>query len=458
MQTIFITLPETFIARNIFFTDFWKTFRDGYKGKIILLVKPEKLETYQALFQSPNTEVVAVSYKPLGYFRRLIDWMALNGIDTHTNTWEKMFARTRSNAGFISTTLKIIYTKIFGNIPLWKKFIRYLYLLQPSPKELDVLFDTYKPAHVFATSLTNREFDVWIAVVAKKRKIPLIGMPRSWDNFTSHGLIRMVPDELIIQNQYLSDMAFAVQKFGLPQEHVHIVGLPHYDIYKNYQSLIVPRDTFLQKLGIDQNKKIITYGAMGDFLFPHEGAVAPVLNTLIQEKKIPDNIQFLFRAHPRFLSPLEAIKSLPHVTPDTVALHVGKDQAGKEIDIHETAHLINTIFHSDIIITGASTFAIDAIALGKPVICIDYDLNLSNITYWQSAKRFYDTYTHFEALVETGAVRVVKNDEDLASAINQYVANPLLDQEGRNAGLQLMVDPFDGKAGLRLGNLLVSLI
>ena len=102
--------------------------------------------------------------------------------------------------------------------------------------------------------------------------------------------------------------------------------------------------------------------------------------------------------------------------------------------------------------------AIDATSLGKPVICIAYDLNIPNIRYWMSAKRFYDKYTHFEDLVSTGGVKVVRNDDELANAINSYTKNKDEDKEGRVKLLETFVNPFDGKSGVRLAEKVSDII
>ena len=40
-------------------------------------------------------------------------------------------------------------------------------------------------------------------------------------------------------------------------------------------------------------------------------------------------------------------------------------------------------------------------------------------------------FNHYKPIVESGAVRVAKTDEDLPKLINMYLKNPELDREGR---------------------------
>ena len=111
---------------------------------------------------------------------------------------------------------------------------------------------------------TTYDFDIRVGTLAKQRKVFIVGMPRSWDNFTSHGLIRVVPDFLIVENKYLFDLVNTTQNMHLKEDKLFISGLPHYDIYKKTTSPYVSREEFFQKLNIDQNKKLFLYGAIGD--------------------------------------------------------------------------------------------------------------------------------------------------------------------------------------------------
>lgn len=457
MKTIFITLPETFIARNIFFTDFWPRFLELQKdNKIVILTKAEKEVTYKEIFEKGNVEVISIKFRAYGFWGKFVSWLLINGIDTHTNEWEKMRAHERG-VGLFHTKVKHIYTKTFGNIPFWKDFIRKLLLFIKPEKSLVDVFNKHNPDIIFLTSLTNYDFDIRVGTLAKQRKIFTIGMPRSWDNFTSHGLIRIVPDFLIVENKYLFDLVNTVQNMHLTKENIFISGLPHYDIYKRTKSASKDRNTFFQELNIDPSRRVILYGSMGDY-FMHEGEIGKIFERLVIEGKINKNAHLLYRAHPRFEKQFEKMVNLSHVTPDTVAMHIGRDNAGKEIGEEDTRHLIDSIIHSDLVITSASTMAIDASSLGKPVICIAYDLNLEIPHYWMSAKRFYDKYTHFEDLVKTGGVKVVRNDDELAEAINSYLLDAREDISGRKKLLDTFVEPYDGQSGIRLANKVSDII
>ncbi len=447
-RVLFITLAEVLIARNLFYTDFWPAFLSKCEGwKIVLLVHKEKEEVYRARFASDQVEVVGI--RPIGPGRayKLFHWLMFSGVNTHTNRWERMRAYVRGRASLPNTFFKGFLSTTLGNSNAYKRWLRSMVVRWAKPNtELAQLFDTYAPEVVILTSFINYDLDVHVGVESRRRKIKTLGMPRSWDNFTSHGLTRVIPDELFLQNTYLQQTAVTHQAVT-KETPIHIFGLPHYDIYKRAANIVIPKEELFKKLGLDPQKKLLTYGAMGDYLFPHEGRVAPALDRILK-KQLGESAQVLFRAHPYFLSPLAAMKELQHVRPDLVALHVDKSKPEHELGEEETQHFVSSLYWSDIVITSASTFAIDGVALGKPVICIAYDLD-ENPAYWYSNKRFYDSYTHFEALVETGGVTVVRSDAELERAIETLLAKPEV-TEGMQRLLDLFVEPFDGKAGERL--------
>lgn len=456
-MTIFVTISESFTARNIFATPFWTSFKkDNPNLRIVLLVPAEKKDHYEKSFGGDGVIVASLDPRFRSRTSRIITSLMRSAINSHTNLWSKMRAYQRGDSTLATTVFKRLHTAIFGNSKLYKNFLRYLLLQMTPAKELAELYDKYQPQLLFASSMTQFDFEVPIALEARRRGIRIIGMVRSWDNLSSHGLLRVVPDRFILQNEFLKKMAIENQAINPAKVPLDVIGLPHYDHYRDPASLLESRQSFFERLGLDPAKKLILYGAMGDFLFPHEGEVADVLEELMESKKIKGNFQVIFRAHPKFQSPFERMKDMKHVKPDRKATYLTKDLKSVEIEEEDEKHLINSIHHSDLIIAGASTIALDSCLFDKPVICVGFDGKREKVPYWLSVGRFYDTYTHFEAFMATGAVQLAKDPDELARLANEYLANPSLDSEKRKKAIELLASPFDGKAGKRLQEILTE--
>lgn len=341
----------------------------------------------------------------------------------------------------IATFTKRLLTMLVGNSSLWKRWLRRRILRLPPDPAARTLFDEVRPDIFVPLSLTNFEFDVPLAHAARARGIPIVGMVRSWDNLSSHGLLRVLPDVFILQNTFLSDMASKYQAIDTQTTQIRIAGLPHYDRYLREKAPI-PRSELCSMLGLDPNKKLYVYGAMGEFLFTAERDMPQVLEDAVR-KSGREDVQILFRAHPRF------VPECGYGQFDHVVVHIPKSYTESSTYSNEDV-LFSTIAHADLVITGASTFAIDAIVIGRPVVCITFD-GARTVDYWMSAERFFDTYTHFEEFVKTSRVQLVRSAPELAEMLREPRGVENVD---RKATLARFIGPPDGQAGKRLASLI----
>lgn len=460
MKKILMTASEDLIVRNIFLTDLWPVFLESNKDNtIVLVVKPDRKEYFEKVFSAPNVIIDTFSYQgPASRPESIFFSLARSAIKSHTNLWSKMRSYKRGESGFFITYFKRAHTFLFGEVNWYKNFLRWCIVQTRSHKDAVRLFNTHSPDIVLSLSITNFNFDVLLLKEAKKRGIFTIGMTRSWDNLSSHGLLRVAPDTLIVQNIFLKDMAIEHQAINEKKTPIRVVGLPHYDRVKDLDNIIQPRETFLKSMGLDPSKKIIMYGAMGGFLFIHEDEMPDVLEDIVEKKLKEDNVQVLYRAHPKFMVAEEKLKTMRHVVMDTGGKFF--DDMEESRISKENVRLINSIYHSDVLVTGASTMAIDAAVLDKPIICVSFNGKTleQDVDRWESVRRFYDLYTHFEVLVETGGVRCVDTLDELAQQIRVYLKNPEQDSEGRKKIIRLFVEPFDGQAGKRLAQIVSQTI
>lgn len=452
MKTVLITAGEDIIIRNILQTDFLSELVRGLPDtRFVIAVDPKKIETLEPKLKSDRVSVVGYVRGATPWYEGLIMTLARSGIKSKTNLWSKMRSYERGHSMFIATYFKRAHTALLGGWDGYKRFLRRRILALPSDPAARGLFDAVKPDVLVALSLTNFDFDIPIAREARKRGLPILGMVRSWDNFSSHGLLRVVPDRLYVQNVFLKDMAAQYQALSERDVPMEIVGLPHYDAYANACATTIPREQFCVLYGLDPSKKIILYGAMGDFLFPEEPGMADVLERIIEEGKVGAT-QALYRVHPKFQSALERIEKMKHVKAMKPDSYVTNDAAS---GLSNEALYLAALCHADVVVSGASTVAIDATVVGKRVICVAFDGTTpgENVKHWHSVKRFYDSYTHFEALMDTGAILCADTPDMLAEAVNECFTHPAPDQALRKRALDTFVEPLGG-AGKRLAQVI----
>lgn len=445
--TILLVVGEDIIARNILQTDFWPLFTASAKKHqwhVVCVVSPKSQAGVTALVGADATCVVYERAAP-SRVESLIMTLARSGISTHTNLWSKMRSYLRGDSTRISTYAKRFHTYVLGRSTLYKRFLRWSISQLPSDPHASALFERIRPDVCIPLSLGHFDFDVPLAREARKRGIPLLGMVRSWDNLSSHGLLRVVPDVFFLQNIFLKDMAIAHQAIDVTRTPVHIVGLPHYDGYAHADDSIIPRDEWCRLLGLDPHKKVILYGAMGEFLFKTENHMPEVLNQAVIDAGLTEEVQVLFRSHPRFVPNLEGV-TLPHVS-----LHIPDSYTDTTSGYSNESILLSSIIHATFVVTGASTMAVDALILKRSVLCVGFDPVPSS--YWESVGRFFDTYTHFEAFIAASQVPVVRSREELAQQFQRLIAHPAYDEASRARTIALLAAPF-GESGKRLAMLM----
>jgi hypothetical protein len=454
MKTVLFTLGEDIVARNILESNFWTSFKDNNPNtRVVLLVQPDRTSYYENLFANDS----GVSIEP---FKRqkpkslenFVMSLARSGINTHTNLWSKMRSYYRGDSSATATATKIAHQYTLANFNWYKKFLRRMILVIGQDDAAREIFLKHQPDLLCALSLTNYDFDVVIAREAKRRKIPIFGMVRSWDNLSSHGLLRVVPNLLVLQNEFLKDMALRHQAISEREVSLPVIGLPHYDAVLDPASWLLERSEFLHLINVNPSNKIITYGAMGSFLFIKEDEMPEIFDDMIASGVLGDNVTLIYRGHPKFQISGEKMKQFGNVVFDVAGAYL----TDNELKLNPTTFFFNLIYHSDVIVTGGSTMAIDAAVLDKPTVCVAFDgrKEAERVNYWESVKRFYDLYTHFEKLLETAGVRLAYNEGELVKHIKEYLNDPSLDHPGRQAIVNLFVGPLDGKSGQRLASLL----
>jgi CDP-glycerol glycerophosphotransferase (TagB/SpsB family) len=449
---ILIIAAEDIVVRNVLDTEVMKHLAPALVGASVTLLVPKgRREDLSGQF--PGFDVREFSRAQPSRLDALVATLLYAGLPTHTNHWSKMRALLRGDASFFATYAKRIHATTLGRLHPYQRLLRHLFILVGKDRAAQALFDDVRPDLVISLSITNFDTDVVLMREAKRRHIRVVGMTRSWDNLTSHGALRVVPDRIIVQNSFLHDAARGVQGISRRDAAIEIVGLPHYDVYLD-SSIRESREEFLQRTGLNPSKKIILYCGMGDFLFKREGDIIDILEEDIEQGVITRDSQVLYSVHPKFRTSLMRASGKKHIVPSAEILYRSSTHQ-KDSPIRD---LVNLIFHADVVVMGASTMAIDAAVLDRPVICIGFDGSAREreIPYWDSVKRFYDSYTHFEELLKAGGVRVASSRVELASCINQYLNDPEIDREGRERIIERFVGQNDGRASERLVRILVD--
>ncbi len=308
------------------------------------------------------------------------------------------------------------------------------------------LFEKYEPDLLFSTSMIE-DNDVAIMKQARDHDVPIIAMPKTWDNPSKINL-RVQPDTVIVWGEFSSD---EVQTYSaVSKNDILICGIPQFDVYKD-ESVIMSRERFCDQFGFDPDKKIIVFGSEGR-VTPQDKNIAEAIARWVEHDEIT-HAQLFVRPH--FMYP-EDRKKFEGIQ-DNTTVHVDNswkisqgfrdnwDYSKKQIH-----HFANLMVHVDVMVTTASTLSIDAAATNTPVINIYFDTPKPK-PFNMSVRRWYTT-EHYTNVLKTGAVSLAHSLEELKEYINRDIKNPNIRERQRADLVKRFGYKTDGQSGKRIAD------
>lgn len=444
MKTLFITVPESSVANNLLRGSFWKHLNANRDFRAVLIVPPIKSDSYQKEFGREDILVESLGPYRISFRDKLLAFLARNALKTKMVKFVQ-YRQYQNDGYYLLLIIKRLIWYVFGHSRLFQFLIRRAELtLRPNPA-VKRLFDFYNPTAVFTTITNYAEIDIPVLREAKRRGITTIGMVRGWDAFVAHGVLRVVPDLMLLQNLYLYDTGMKYQ--FLSSSILKVIGFPLFDWYFTRKDLLEPREQFLRQLGIEPQKRVVLFGAMENYWYPRDAEIAEIFDELVEKGKLPQDLVMLFRPYPGYVNPMERVKNFRHVVPDWEVFTLGHAD-DLEIREKQIAHLMNSIFHSEVVVSVASTIAIDGVVFDKPAIAAIFEKTQRR--FWESIRRFADHCTHFQDVMATGGVKKVEGSNEFAEAVKVYLDDPRTDEDKRSLLKKLFIEPYDGKVGERI--------
>jgi hypothetical protein len=313
--------------------------------------------------------------------------------------------------GILGLWLRNFVNIVCASKPKLIRFFRFLYSKACAKKAMKDFIKPFNLDLLFITSLTNWIEDIQIACAAHSLKIKIIGTPRSWDNLVSHGSLRFTPDLFLAHSNYMKLCAIKYQH--IPD--VVVVGTSTY------------RVEFLQGLN-NQNGSRLGYGCMGPNSHPGERAFLDKLHDHLLQNNFSE--KFLIIQHPRF----------PHQIPNPD--EYSKFEFKTFYFLSETSENLRSYYKElkslSMLFTSGSTIALDALFVGTPIACTNFDV--LNVPYWQSASRFFSHRTHFKDLVLHNELYVLSTWEEFQN---------FLEDESRSDSLNIYADKVSYFTGLQ---------
>lgn len=412
--------------------------------RVVIFVPHEKVDFFVKYFSGSYIIIEGVPFGPpsnYSFWSLLAKRVAKFGLNSSSTQIERRI-KWKQEGKFFYFLCTSTLAYILSRSRILRRFMRFFdYAVSPK-KRYAAYFAKYHPDLLFITDMQN-ERDVELAHNAFRFVVRIYGMVRSWDNLTLHGLLRFLPETLLVTAPAVRDLA--IQLNDMPSQHIRVIGIPHYDTYLHGPKMA--KENFFAHEGLNPAKKTCFWAPISDYYLPKNDIDAFVFHLL---GSLP--YQILVRFSPSLeVKTLENIAAYPNMRIDRPGIKLG--DAGAEMRQEDDERLMQELAFSDVIICGPSTLALDAMVYDKPVILVDF--HPTPQPYLQSVARRYD-YDHFQTAVATGGVILARSEKEFRDLIDDAIKNPSRNREGRERLRQLYIGPRDGKSGMRLAHALLQ--
>jgi len=444
-KTIFIVVSQTIIIRNILRSGVFDALRK--KGhKLVIFFNCERLPDYILKeFDGPDTTLVAIYDTKVGRLhRKFIEF-------THLLLWTKTTRRYfRYSRNFIEKPRIIVWfhlaaMRIVSALPFLKPLSRRIeeIFFKERDQNIGTYFDKHHPDLVFSTSITSKMDNVFMKA-AKRRSIPTVSMPKSWDTATKM-YYRFVPDYFIVQNNLLKEQLVNLQDF--PHEKIFVVGYPQFDWYAK-EEIIRTREEHFKKMGLDPKLPLILFGSQGSW-YDKDYQVVEKIYEWIRKDELARPAQLLVRPHFSNVktNPFQKYRNLPRAAYDD-SYRISYDfRDNWDPSVVETVDFANTIAHADVVIIILSTLALDAACRDKPVINVFFGAKYRK---GKDITPLMQHTSHYEWVIDTNATFHATSPEELKHYINTCLENPSVKAEERKVLRERLCYQVDGKSSERL--------
>ena len=231
--------------------------------------------------------------------------------------------------------------------------------LEP-PSVLEDILRAQVPDVVLTTTLVSVGLPHADLVRAAKRlRIPTGYLVFSWDNLTNKGLIREIPDQVLVWNDLQAREA--VELHDVPESRVRVTGAPSYDHWFTWAPSR-SRDEFAHLVGLDPDRPIVLYVCSTHFVAPNEAVFVRRWIRALREHGGPTaEVGILVRPHPLNIREWRDTRlDLPDVV-------VWPPHGQEPIDRESRQNYFDSIYHADAVVGINTSAQIEAAIVGRPV-------------------------------------------------------------------------------------------
>ena len=267
---------------------------------------------------------------------------------------------------------------------------------------------------------------------AKTLKIRNVGAIYSWDNVPKARL-SVKTDEYVVWSEHMKDEMLLFYP-EIKVENISITGTPQFEFY-HQKDLIVEKKTFFQKFGLDIHKRLICFSGDDTRTSPFDPSYLEDLAESIMKMPENERFQILLRRCPVDISGRFQKIIKKHSTIIKEAAPIWNfDKEGDNWQLiypnyKDIALLVNTVYHSDVVINVGSTMAHDFAIFNKPAIYLNYNPVKSNKWNIETIYKFQ----HFRSMKNLNPVFWLNEKKDIIEVIKKALNSDLSSDEIKDA-------------------------
>lgn len=446
MKTIFITISDGEVSKSVLQSDIFPMLKKH--ARLVLFVNKKTVRYFSETYGSEKVIIETLPAYPIRWIEEAFADLFLYSLHTDSIV-VKIKHSFASGGSHVGKYIKLLLWTL-GRFQLYRWFCRLVYRVLPD-HSFDNYFERYHPSVVFAPNLTSSE-DARLLKAARRYGVKSIGMPKGWDNLTIKTFLPVFPDRLLVQTEEMRNDAQNIIKYRA--SHINVVGFPKFDLYAD-NNLLVSRAEFMKKFNFAPERKLILYAGAGDQLAPHDQEILSDLLGVIANGQIAGVPQVLVRPHPKYPYNTEMLTRHSFWALNRPGKIISAKESDFEFDREDIVHLMNSLYHCDLLIHTASTLGVEASIFDRPSITLAYD-GRSLVPTALSTARYYD-YVHLRRVLQTSGTKIARSFEELLQYTNEYLKDPSLDHSGRKEIVARNAYIIDGKSGKRVAERVLNL-
>jgi len=307
--------------------------------------------------------------------------------------------------------------------------IRFLDAGLPANRDIVRELEATRPDALILSPMVDLETEQleWVRA-ARTLRIPTCLLVASWDNLTNKGRVHLVPDRVIVWNDF--QKREAVEMHDIPADRIVVTGAQLYDEWfarrptRDYES-------FCRTFGFDPAKPLILY--CGSSIFIARDEVEFVREWLDKIRAADEPVlreaNILVRPHPMHQAPFDEfdVTSYRNVT-------VHPRTGGMPVVEGAKADFYDALFHSSVVVGINTSALIEAAILGKR------SFTVADPRYQRTQEGTF----HFQYLTDGG---ILEKAPDFATHRKQ-LANELSRSKEARRDLTRFIESFIRPAGL----------